>query len=72
MARARRLQSGTQADLGDLARNSPGLRQMLMLEKDRAKPSTVFTKIIDLSWLWLIIAVLVSGFERFYFFEMHA
>lgn len=34
MARARRLQSGTQADLGDLARNSPGLRQMLMLEKD--------------------------------------
>ena len=27
------LQSGAQADLGDLARNSPGLRQMLMLEK---------------------------------------
>jgi protein SCO1/2 len=35
---------------------------LLMLEKDRSKPNTVFTKIIDLSWLWLIIAVLVSGF----------
>lgn len=35
---------------------------LLMLEKDRSKPSTVFTKILDLSWLWLIIAVLVSGF----------
>jgi protein SCO1/2 len=35
---------------------------LLMLEKDRTKPSTIFTQIISLSWLWLIIAVLVTGF----------
>ncbi len=35
---------------------------LLMLEKDKSKPSTVFTEIVSLSWLWLLIAVLVSGF----------
>ena len=35
---------------------------LLMMEKDRKKPSTLFTEIIDLSWLWLIIAVCVAGF----------
>jgi protein SCO1 len=35
---------------------------LLMLEKDKKKPSTLFAKIIDLSWLWLIIAVCVTGF----------
>lgn len=35
---------------------------LLMLEKDRTKPSTIFTQIIDLSWLWLIVVLLVSGF----------
>jgi protein SCO1/2 len=34
----------------------------IMLEKDRTKKSEVFQKIIDLSWLWLVIAVLVGGF----------
>jgi hypothetical protein len=33
-----------------------------MLEKDRTKKSEVFTSIIDLSWLWLIIILLVTGF----------
>jgi protein SCO1/2 len=44
--------------LGVLARDIG----LLMLEKDKKKPSTVFTEIIGLSWLWLIIAVLVTGF----------
>ncbi len=35
---------------------------LLMLEKDKTKPSTIFTQIIELSWLWLVIALLVSGF----------
>ncbi|MBP9214652.1 MAG: hypothetical protein KBF36_08860, partial [Chitinophagaceae bacterium] len=35
---------------------------LLMLEKDRTKKSEVFTSIIDLSWLWLIIILLVTGF----------
>lgn len=35
---------------------------LLMLEKDRIKKSKVFTDIIDLSWLWLIIVVCVTGF----------
>lgn len=35
---------------------------LLMLEKDRTKKSKVFTDIIDLSWLWLIIVVCVTGF----------
>jgi protein SCO1/2 len=34
----------------------------IMLEKDRTKKSQVFQKIVDLSWLWLVIAVLVGGF----------
>ncbi|MFY7900997.1 MAG: SCO family protein [Chitinophagaceae bacterium] len=34
----------------------------LMLEKNRKKKSTVFTQIIDLSWLWLIIIVAVIFF----------
>ena len=35
---------------------------LLMLEKDKTKKSEVFTAIIDLSWLWLIIILLVTGF----------
>lgn len=35
---------------------------LLLLEKDKKQPSTVFAKIIDLSWLWLIIIVCVVGF----------
>lgn len=34
----------------------------VMLEKDRTKKSAVFQEIIDLSWLWLVILVLVVGF----------
>jgi protein SCO1/2 len=34
----------------------------LMLEKDKTKKSEVFQAIVDLSWLWLVIAVLVAGF----------
>lgn len=34
----------------------------LMLEKDEKKKSTVFRQIVDLSWLWLIIACLVVFF----------
>jgi protein SCO1/2 len=35
---------------------------LLMLEKDAKKKSTVFMQIIDLSWLWLIIIMLVIFF----------
>lgn len=35
---------------------------LLMLEKDKTKRSKIFTQIIDLSWLWFIIALLVTGF----------
>lgn len=35
---------------------------LLMLEKDRTKKSKVFTDIVDLSWLWLIIILCVTGF----------
>jgi protein SCO1/2 len=38
----------------------------IMLEKDRTKKSEVFTQIIDLSWLWLVIAVLVAGFVYYF------
>jgi len=38
----------------------------LMLEKDRTKKSEVFQQIIELSWLWLIIAVLVGGFVYYF------
>ena len=32
----------------------------LMLEKDKKIKSKVFQDIIDLSWLWLVIAVMVT------------
>lgn len=35
---------------------------LLMLEKDEQKKSTLFTKIINLSWLWLIIVFLTIAF----------
>jgi protein SCO1/2 len=38
----------------------------IMLEKDKKKKSAVFQQIIDLSWLWLIIAVLVTGFVYYF------
>lgn len=34
----------------------------IMLEKDRTKKSEVFQQIIELSWLWLVVAVVVAGF----------
>jgi protein SCO1/2 len=39
---------------------------LLMLEKDKTKKSAIFTKIIDLSWLWLIIALCVGGFVWYF------
>jgi protein SCO1/2 len=50
------------ASLGVLARDIG----LLMLEKDRTKKSSIFTKIIDLSWLWLIVALLVTGFVWYF------
>lgn len=38
----------------------------LMLEKDKRKKSKVFQDIIDLSWLWLVIAVMVTGFVYYF------
>lgn len=38
----------------------------LMLEKDRTKKSKVFQDIVDLSWLWLVIAVSVAGFVYYF------
>ena len=38
----------------------------LMLEKDKTKKNKVFQDIIDLSWLWLLIVVLVSGFVYYF------
>jgi len=35
---------------------------LLMLEKDKKKKSGVFQKIIDLSWLWLVVALSVAFF----------
>jgi protein SCO1/2 len=35
---------------------------LLMLEKDKKAPSTVFRQIIDLSWLWLLIVCAVIFF----------
>ncbi|MDB5209907.1 MAG: cytochrome oxidase biosis protein Sco1/SenC/PrrC, putative copper metallochaperone [Sediminibacterium sp.] len=35
---------------------------LLMLEKDKKQKSAVFSEILDLSWLWLIIVVLVIFF----------
>lgn len=44
--------------IGQLARDIG----LLMLEKDNTKKSTVFKQILDLGWLWLIIALSVSFF----------
>ncbi len=38
----------------------------LMLEKDKTKKNKIFQDIIDLSWLWLVIAILVSGFMYYF------
>jgi protein SCO1/2 len=38
----------------------------LMLEKDKTKKNEVFQQIIDLSWLWLLIVVMVSGFVYYF------
>jgi heme/copper-type cytochrome/quinol oxidase subunit 2 len=38
----------------------------LMLEKDKKKKNKVFQDIIDLSWLWLVIAVMVTGFVYYF------
>jgi protein SCO1/2 len=38
----------------------------IMLEKDRTRKSEVFQQIIELSWLWLVIAVLVGGFVYYF------
>jgi len=38
----------------------------IMLEKDRNRKSGIFQQIIDLSWLWLIIAVLIGGFVYYF------
>ncbi len=38
----------------------------LMLEKDKTKKSKVFQDIVDLSWLWLVIALLVSSFVYYF------
>ena len=38
----------------------------LMLEKDKTKKNKIFQDIIDLSWLWLVIALLVSGFVYYF------
>ena len=35
---------------------------LLMMEKDRKKPSTIFTEIISLSWLWLVILLCIAIF----------
>ena len=35
---------------------------LLMLEKDKKQKSEVFSQIIDLSWLWLVIILLVTFF----------
>ena len=52
-----------------LDRDSTSLKQLardiglLMLEKDRKQPSTLFTEIINLKWLWLIIVIIVIAFS---------
>ena len=51
----------------------------IMLEKDRTKKSEVFQQIVDLSWLWLVVAVVVAGFvytfsknrQKFYHFYFY-
>jgi protein SCO1/2 len=38
----------------------------IMLEKDKKKKNKVFQDIVDLSWLWLVIVVLVTGFVYYF------
>jgi protein SCO1/2 len=38
----------------------------LMLEKDKTKKNKIFQDIVDLSWLWLVIALLVSWFVYYF------
>ena len=38
----------------------------LMLEKDKTKKNKVFQDIVDLSWLWLLIVLMVSGFVYYF------
>ena len=38
----------------------------IMLEKNKNRKSKIFQDIIDLSWLWLIIAVLIGGFVYYF------
>ena len=38
----------------------------IMLEKDKKRKSEVFQQIIELSWLWLVIAVLIGGFVYYF------
>ncbi len=49
------------ASIGKLARDIG----LLMLEKDKKQKSAVFSQIIDLSWLWFIIIVLVIFFVTY-------
>ena len=44
--------------IGKLARDIG----LLMLEKDARQPSTVFREIIDLGWLWLLVALMITFF----------
>ncbi len=44
--------------IGKLARDIG----LLMLEKDTRQPSTVFREIIDLGWLWLLVALMITFF----------
>lgn len=39
---------------------------LLMLEKDKKAKSTIFTQILDLSWLWLIVVFLVIIFVLYF------
>jgi len=38
----------------------------LMLEKDKTKKNKVFQDIVDLSWLWFLIVLMVSGFVYYF------
>jgi protein SCO1/2 len=38
----------------------------LMLEKDKTKKNKVFQDIVDLSWLWFLILLMVSGFVYYF------
>lgn len=39
---------------------------ILMLEKDKKRPNTLFSRIIDLSWLWLLIVFCVIAFVVYF------